>query len=101
MSNTKHTPGPWTIERSPIQSRGGSNTVFRIGPFQACIYDDWRQEQERGISTSELEANANLIAASPELLEALKLIANHTSEADASISMREIAEEAIEKAEKQ
>jgi hypothetical protein len=36
-----------------------------------------------------------------ELLEALKKIANHTSEADASISMREIAQEAIAKAEKQ
>ncbi len=65
----KHTPGPWKIERIPIESKGGSNTCWKIGPFHACIYDDWRP-REIGISEGENEANARLIAAAPELLEA-------------------------------
>lgn len=67
---SRHTPGPWEVERRPIQSRGGSNTVWRIGPFHACIYDDWRP-REAGISEAENEANARLIAASPDLADAL------------------------------
>ena len=59
------------MERVPIQSRGGSNTCWRIGSFHACIYDDWRP-REAGISEAENKANARLIAAAPDLLEALK-----------------------------
>jgi hypothetical protein len=68
-----YTKGEWKVERVPIQSAGGSNTCFQIGPFKACIYDDWRQYQEYGISTLENEANAKLIAAAPDLLEACEL----------------------------
>lgn len=67
---TKHTPGPWEIETVPIESRGGSDTCHKIGPFNACIYDDW-VPREKGISEEENNANAKLIAAAPELLEAL------------------------------
>jgi hypothetical protein len=71
--NSVHTPGPWTLERVPIESRGGSNTAWKIGPFCACLYDDWRN-RENGIGEAEAEANARLIAAAPELLEACKAI---------------------------
>jgi hypothetical protein len=67
-----YTKGDWKVERVPIQSAGGSNTCFQIGPFKACIYDDWRQYQEYGITTLENEANARLISAAPDLLEALQ-----------------------------
>ncbi len=73
MSEAKHTRGPWEIERVPIQSRGGSNTCFRIGPFHACIYDDWRP-REAGISEQENESNAALIAAAPDLADALEVL---------------------------
>lgn len=66
----KHTTGPWEVKVVPIESRGGSNTCFKIGPFNACIYDDWRP-RENGISHEENEANAKLIAEAPELLKAL------------------------------
>lgn len=68
---SKHTEGPWKIERVPIQSQGGSNTCFKIGPFNACIYDDWRP-RHAGISEASNEANARLIASAPCLLEACK-----------------------------
>ena len=58
-----HTPGPWETEwpkfDCTIKSRGGVVATVYIG-------------QELG--DSESEANANLIAASPDLLAALKNI---------------------------
>lgn len=77
-----HTPGPWTVERVPIQSRGGSNTAWKIGPFAACIYDDWRP-REAGISEAENEANARLIARAPELLEENERLRKRLEEAEA------------------
>lgn len=66
----RHTPAPWPVERVPISSRGGSNSCYLIGPFHACIYDDWKR-REIGISEEENQANAYLIAASPILADAL------------------------------
>lgn len=76
--SAKHTPGPWTLETVPTQV----GICHKIGPFpdtrnrepftkpmHACIYVDgaYRAEHE-----PTLLANARLIAAAPELLEALK-----------------------------
>lgn len=74
VTQARHTPGPWEIERVPIESRGGSNTMWKIGPMVACIYDDWRP-REKGISENANQANARLLAAAPELLEACKVAA--------------------------
>lgn len=65
----KHSPGPWKLERVPIQSRGGSNTAYKIGPMAACIYDDWTP-REIGISEAQNKANAQLVSAAPDLLSA-------------------------------
>lgn len=78
MTYHKHTPGPWTAET--VKTSCG--VCHRVGPFpspewmcrkkpsHACIYDDY----PAGSGTSELVANAHLIAAAPEMYEAL---ANH------------------------
>jgi hypothetical protein len=65
MNNeTKHTPGPWEIGKSS----GGDFTIYRyesnthIGEVYSTLHGDG----ERG------KANAALIAAAPELLEACK-----------------------------
>ena len=58
-----HTPGPWTTEETPLSSRStGRWHVFDGFGTTAVVfgYDD------------EAAANARLIAAAPELLEALK-----------------------------
>lgn len=65
------TPGEWEVVRVPIESRGGSNTCFKIGPFHACIYDDG-QQAERGISTAANIANARLIARAPKLVAEIR-----------------------------
>ena len=57
--SAKHTPGPWEIER-------GYNTIIKsIGP---CVPDEYA-----GSAWLEVpDADALLIAAAPDLLEALK-----------------------------
>lgn len=61
MSERKHTPGPWMVE---------GRTVYALNEdgynrFSALV-------QDAHTPGDELEANAQLIAAAPELLEALE-----------------------------
>ena len=67
-----HTPGPWTIHESAFSS--ALVKELHIGTptrTAACVYDDCAA----GILVrSEVEANARLIAAAPDLLAALECI---------------------------
>ena len=73
---TKHTPGPWTLETVPTTC----GVCHKVGPFPgkrpvdkpryACLYADYPSKGNQ--PDDELEANARLIAAAPELLQALK-----------------------------
>ena len=72
----KHTPGPWTIERLKndawrIQSHARIICIesFRDTPENCLRYAYGSHPQ-----SDELEANAQLIAAAPALLEACKTI---------------------------
>ena len=72
---TKHTPGPWEIERY-------SDGLIQIVGDLKVISDDEEHfttvvEQ---ISATNEEANARLIAAAPDLLEALKDLADDISD---------------------
>jgi hypothetical protein len=72
--NTKHTPGPWHVQ--PI---GSERYVEAQGPKMIC--DMQRNEASNPIELAEIDANAKLIAATPDLLEALQamlLIGEHT-----------------------
>ena len=60
MSNAKHAPGPWTAQRLAIVASDRS-FVGRVYPWCADPQD-----------AECAEANARLIAAAPELLEALE-----------------------------
>lgn len=61
---SKHTPGPWKVVENGGRMvgvmKGRSWVVYKSG--NDCMMTD------------ELEANANLIAAAPDLLEALELL---------------------------
>ena len=60
--NAKHTPGPWTARHTPSR-------VPSV-PDLWCI--DWSKDQEEVAEIVHGEADARLIAAAPDLLEALE-----------------------------
>ena len=68
---SKHTPGPWKVESS---SKDGSRvTAIALVAWcgaNSCFGVDGNQF----ISAKQARANARLIAAAPELLEALKAL---------------------------
>ena len=100
MNNAKHTPGPWVI------LKGWDGTVeisasrpYRINNISAgtpLICDVYQHPAFDGFSS---QANANLIASAPELLEALELISRYIepTAVDAA-SMQKVARAAIAKA---
>jgi hypothetical protein len=71
---SKHTPGPWTIHRHSSTSVQGSRgfVVANTGGWLTTSLDIESVVKEQ-------EANARLIAAAPELLEALEKLANEAS----------------------
>ena len=60
---SKHTPGPWKMKT--VKTSCGR--CHKSGDFNACVYDDDTSLNKFGRDT--LLANANLIAAAPDLLE--------------------------------
>ena len=97
----KHTPGPWRIQEQIDKETGmvylsGHNW----GYFAGVIV-----EMDGGFPSKEGQANARLIAAAPELMEALKaLISEHQDDPESWFPARLIpiinkAEAAIAKAE--
>lgn len=65
---SRHTPGPWVLETT----KSDIGHVHKIQPLRACLYVDNRRSDPS--SAPEALANARLIAAAPELLEALKAL---------------------------
>lgn len=71
-----HTPGPWIL--ATVRTSVGS--CHKIGPFPngdraktfACVYADGHRIgiDDANPASAELRANARLVAAAPELLEA-------------------------------
>lgn len=71
--NVKHTPGPWLFRTAPT-SAGLCHIVSAADWKGAFIYGDGiRKGVDDALpKAQELAANARLIAAAPELLEALQ-----------------------------
>jgi hypothetical protein len=72
MSTTAHTPGPWRLD---VPEPDGE--IIVMDEQDVSIDTIWKQP----LDPSEwVEANARLIAAAPELLEALEAVQQITSE---------------------
>lgn len=67
MKEFKGTPGPWEVDRNNVHTG-------QIATIHHCIGNDWVEIWSPNWPDSEetQEANANLIAAAPDLLEALQ-----------------------------
>lgn len=63
MTNTNHTPGPWRVSGYRLA------VLAELNGIKVVIADC-----NRTLGYSESEANARLLAAAPDLLEALQLI---------------------------
>ena len=95
--SAKHTPGPWeaigNLVRSPMDKESGSGVQL------AECADRYYQK----VNSDEAKANARLIAAAPELLEALVLLLRYTLACEAMMNVKpagqiEIARSALAKA---
>lgn len=104
----KHTPGPWAVfcdEDGPIGERPGIDSCTE--PRRTIIvYSDTNHFADSGICGETYEeriANARLIAAAPDLLDALIKLEEETwapiPDEERFLRMRNIARAAIAKAE--
>jgi len=88
---SKHTPGPWEIEE---HYHFGYRWIS--GPEHSQLAQVvWCMEDED--RSPECEANAHLIAAAPELLEALEKVFTVMND-DMPVGLRKVCYEAIAKA---
>lgn len=69
MNKTKHTPGPWTKDSALIRGTYASIIAQSTTSKAKCII----AHIDSPLGKGEAEANAHLIAAAPELLNACKL----------------------------
>lgn len=69
MTHAKHTPGPWRVETQTMNGQAINSELF---PFQ-IESEDWVICEVYGdVPQIDAGANARLIAAAPELLDALQ-----------------------------
>lgn len=74
MSKPKPTPGPWTVEGPVVSSKSPSRHVLSKGfGYPAHAF---------GGSEAEVEANAHLIAAAPDLLKQLEQVLSSIESGD-------------------
>jgi hypothetical protein len=106
MSEEKHTPGPWRIVIDDDGNSLSGRPMIAAAPELDCAivhWDGFEQEfWESARGKKEMHANARLIAAAPDLLEALErclnFIENTESEMGDTLECGDKARAAIAKA---
>ena len=68
MSDAKHTPGPWKFEE--LTAQDGDGYILTEGDEVVIVHHGGAYS--KGLQRDEVLANARLIAAAPDLLEALE-----------------------------
>lgn len=76
MTTAQHTPGPWTYDKGDDYVRENAT-----GYCLARVFEDSEHPDPKYTEQLPQEANARLIAAAPELLEALKRAVTETIDA--------------------
>jgi len=93
MINAKHTPGPWKFDHDE-EAAASYITAGDMPQIAMCSYTIMG-----GPEITEQRANAALIAAAPELLEACQAVINMPSEFNCPVAVVEMISKAIAKAE--
>jgi hypothetical protein len=65
----KYTPGPWKLNTT-----GGITWAVDAPPKHVAMMNFYKDGSERSVDEEESLANAQLISAAPDLLEALELV---------------------------
>lgn len=91
----QHTPGPWKVGRVPLRLEVDESPIPIIYTHDGGL--EIAQVRTSAPEPGERETNARLIAAAPELLEALHKI--HSNAAESVEWIRRVADAAIAKAE--
>ena len=92
-----HTPGPWESNETGAAGDELACAVWTKAGYTPICTTDFRVGKYKPCTPREQHANARLIAAAPELLEALETIVNLPEEI-ACHSVKEYARSAIAKA---
>lgn len=103
MATPKHTPGPWNTQLWHIgEAKTPQIAVKGKSDFVAFVKDLWPEKQGDEMREDEMNANARLISAAPELLSSLRAMLhgekNALSNAEWSVILGN-ARAAVEKAE--
>lgn len=75
--SAQHTPGPWEVNRWnwPMEMSGRFHRVLNYERFPTAFIPAWSEPDPGEVDGSEeAQANARLIAAAPDLLEALRAV---------------------------
>jgi hypothetical protein len=82
MTTTARTPGPWIYEYSPWKAQDGSEIpAFEVHRAEKVC------DTNESCTVEEQEANARLIAAAPELYDALEHFFNIMHDYESSLRM--------------
>ncbi len=73
----KHTPGPWSVIDGNKDVIAGNKEDFCPIQGCGCCGSPWVSDAKFSDTSDEAKANARLIAAAPDLLEALKIAASY------------------------
>ena len=76
MNHSKHSPGPWIVDRHADNEELVVRSDPDWGIVANCQTDSYSLSEQENLM-AEIQANARLIAAAPEMLEALQWIADH------------------------
>lgn len=82
----KHTPGPWEVNSAGSAKRGEAFKIDEYYVFAPHVQDDTAicSDVIEPVSALPSEANARLIAASPEMLEALLLFVEYEKDSESN-----------------
>jgi len=80
--NTQHTPGPWKVNSAGSAKAGQPFAITEIYVYAPHVQDDTAicADIIDPVTQAPSEANARLIAAAPEMLDALQMIEKYAAE---------------------